>query len=144
MCRPQKWLPFEQSLASFLLRYRSTPHATTGVPPCTLFLNCILRTRLDLLTPSISACVKDKKTQQKKYSDQHRKTRKLSIGQTDWARNFREGPRWVRAVVSDRSGPVSFIVKLEDGNLWPRHNYVTVHGKTCHVVQIMNSRYEPK
>ena len=55
-------IPFEQSLASFLLCYRSTPHVTTGVPPCTLFLNCTLRTRLDLLTPSISACVKDKKT----------------------------------------------------------------------------------
>ena len=117
----QSGVPLEQSLASFLLRYRSTPHATTGVPPCTLFLNRTLRTRLDLLTPSIGARVKDKQTQQKKYSDQHRKERKLSIGQTVWARNFREGPRWVRAVVSDRSGPVSFIVKLEDGNLWRRH-----------------------
>ena len=117
----QYGVPLEQSLASFLLCYRSAPHATTGVPPCTLFLNRTLRTRLDLLTPSIGARVKDKQTQQKKYSDQHRKERKLSIGQTVWARNFREGPRWVRAVVSDRSGPVSFIVILENGNLWRRH-----------------------
>ena len=59
--------------------------------------------------------------QQKKYSDQHRKERKLSIGQTVWARNFREVPCWVRAAMSHRSGPVSFIVILEDRNLWRRH-----------------------
>ena len=31
-------LSMEKALASFLLRYRSTPHATTGVSPCSLFL----------------------------------------------------------------------------------------------------------
>ena len=29
----------EQSLAAFLLHYRTTPHATTGVAPCKLFMN---------------------------------------------------------------------------------------------------------
>ena len=32
-------LSFQQRLMSFLLTYRITPHTTTNVAPCTLFLN---------------------------------------------------------------------------------------------------------
>ena len=39
-------------VSNYLLSYRSTPHATTGVAPCTLFLKRNLRTRFDLLRPS--------------------------------------------------------------------------------------------
>ena len=35
----QKGVSFEQPLASFLLQYRTTPHAPTGVPPGSLFLD---------------------------------------------------------------------------------------------------------
>ena len=35
----QKGESFEQLLASFLLQYRTTPHATTGVPPGSLLLD---------------------------------------------------------------------------------------------------------
>ena len=113
--------PLEQALASFLLRYRSTPHATTGVPPCTMFLGRSLRTRLDLLTPNVGARVRDRQTQQKDYSDERRRERKLSVGQSIWARNFGEGPHWVRAKVLEQSGPVSFILQLEDRRLWRTH-----------------------
>ena len=50
-------LSMEKALASLLLRYRSTPHATTGVSPCSLFLGRTLRTRLDLLKPDVGARV---------------------------------------------------------------------------------------
>ena len=43
----------QQRLENFLLSYRTTPHATTGESPCTLFLGRQLRTRLDLMLPSI-------------------------------------------------------------------------------------------
>ena len=66
------------TVISFIVK----PHATTGVPPCTLILNRTLCTQLDLLTPRIGARVKDNQTQQKQYSDDHHKERKLSIGQT--------------------------------------------------------------
>ena len=50
-------LSMEKALASFLLRYRSTPHATTRVSPCSLFLGRKLRTRLDLFRPDVGARV---------------------------------------------------------------------------------------
>jgi transposase InsO family protein len=117
----QNGTPLEQALASFLLRYRSTPHATTGVPPCTMFLSRSLRTQLDLLTPNVGTRVRDQQTQQKDYSDEHHRERRLSVGQSVWARNFGEGSRWVRAKVLEQSDPVSFVLQLEDGRLWQRH-----------------------
>ena len=47
----QTGMPLDQALVVFLLRYRVTPHSTTGVAPCTLFCGRTLRTHLDLLTP---------------------------------------------------------------------------------------------
>lgn len=40
-------------LAQFLLSYRSTPHSTTRLSPAELFLKRPLKTRLDLLHPSV-------------------------------------------------------------------------------------------
>jgi len=51
-------VPLEQALATFLLQYRNTPQATTGMSPSMLFLNRSLRTRLDLLIPDIGAWVR--------------------------------------------------------------------------------------
>ena len=47
-------------LANFLLTYRSSPHATTGVTPCSLFLKHQLRTRFDLLRPDPESHVTEK------------------------------------------------------------------------------------
>ena len=38
-------------LQNFLLSYRTTPHSTTNVAPCELFLGRKVRTQLDLLKP---------------------------------------------------------------------------------------------
>ena len=47
-------ITLEQALTSFLLRYRTTLHATTGVAPCMLFTNRMLPTRLDFLKPDVA------------------------------------------------------------------------------------------
>ena len=52
-------------LSTFLLTYRSTSHATTGVPPCNLFLRRKLRTRFDLLKPNGEDRVFEKQAKQK-------------------------------------------------------------------------------
>ena len=63
-------LPFSQFLASFLLTYPTTLHATTNVAPCVLFLGRSVRTRLDMLRPDPSVVVVDKQAQQKQRHDQ--------------------------------------------------------------------------
>ena len=113
-------LSLERALASFLLRYRCTPHATTGVSPSCLFLGRNIRTRLDLLKPNVGARVMSQQDKQKAHHDRHSQYRELEIRQPVWARNFREGPRWVQGIVADRIGPLSYLVKLPDGDLWRR------------------------
>ena len=46
-----------QRLASFLFSYRTTPHATTSVAPCELFLGRKIRSRLDLMRPDVESRV---------------------------------------------------------------------------------------
>jgi len=48
----------EKKLTRFLLKYRVTPHSTTGVPPAELMFGGRLRTTLDLLQPSIGQNVR--------------------------------------------------------------------------------------
>ncbi len=50
-------IPLQQRLDSFLLQYRNTPHSTTKETPAMLFLHRRLRTRLDLLKPSVKLTV---------------------------------------------------------------------------------------
>ena len=60
--------PTCEVLCDFLLRYRSTPHAVTGLSPAELFLNRIV---LDLLRPSLNKSVSDNQEKQKYYFDRH-------------------------------------------------------------------------
>ena len=47
-------LSLSHRVQNFLFTYRTTPHSTTKVAPCMLFLKRGLRTRLDLLRPKCS------------------------------------------------------------------------------------------
>jgi len=57
-----------QKLAQFLLVNRTTPHSTTGVPPAELFLKRSLRTRLDIMRPSVDDKVAAEQEKQKRYT----------------------------------------------------------------------------
>ena len=105
----QSGIPLQQALATFLLRYPTTPHSTTGVTPCTLFCKRQLRTKLDLLMPDVESEVQ----KQRKYYDRHCQYRELEVGQVVWARNLREGPTWRRGVICDRLGPRSYLVDID-------------------------------
>jgi len=117
----QSGLTLSQRLSSFLLTYRSTPHATTNLAPCELFLKRMLRTRLDLLRPSCESTVHLQQANQKFHHDQHTCSRVLTVGQNVMARNLREGPRWVPGVVIERLGPLTYLIQVESGLFWRRH-----------------------
>ena len=112
--------PFER-LASFLLTYRTTPHATTGEMPCQLFMGRKLRTRLDLLRPAVDRRVCGKQADQKVGHDRHAKLREVWVGQQVMARNWRPGPMWVPGVVTERLAPLTYLVQVQSGQLWRCH-----------------------
>ena len=80
----KKGVSLDKALANFLLQYRITPHATTGVSPCNLMMNRGLCTRLDLLKPDIATKVHCKQADQKQYSDRTRRPRQFSVMMQLW------------------------------------------------------------
>ena len=110
-----------QKLCRFLLTYRSTPHATTQVAPCELFLKRNIRTRLDAIRPNYSGTVCDKQALQKVLHDRHARSREFEIGQKVMAKNFLQGPPWVAGVISECKGPLTYLVEVEPHVFWRHH-----------------------
>ena len=114
-------LLFSHKLASFLLTYRATPHATTNVAPCILFMGRPLRTRLDCMKPDVESTVTRNQTAQKLHHDGGCKERTLQLGQAVMVRDFLGREKWVAAVVVQQLGPVSYLLQLPNGTQWRRH-----------------------
>ncbi|KAK3726335.1 hypothetical protein QZH41_008960, partial [Actinostola sp. cb2023] len=108
-------------LSRFLLRYRITPHSTTGVPPAQLLMKRHLRTQLDLVRPSVGDRVQTKQEQQKAIHDNHAKARDIQIDDPVYIRDFREKKAWLPGVVIEKTGPVSSKIELQDGTIVRRH-----------------------
>ena len=73
----------EEKLARFLLMYRITTHATTGIVPSELLMGCRLRSRLDLLYPELAEKVIDNQYKQKEHHDNSKQPgRKFVKGDT--------------------------------------------------------------
>ena len=109
-------------LADFLLTYRSTPHATTNRTPSSLFLQREVRTRFSLIHPDLAKNVTDKQADQVAQHDQHAKDRKFEVGQNVMVRNLRTtGPKWIPGTIVKQTGPVSYVVEVEQGQQWKRH-----------------------
>lgn len=115
-------LPLPHRLQSFLLTYRATPHATTGRAPCELFLGRKVRTRLDLLRPSVEDHVLQQQNQQKANHDRHARHREFEVGQKVMVKGRRPGSAaWVTGRIMAKSGPVTFVVDMGEGKEWRCH-----------------------
>ena len=101
--------PLLQRLQNFLLKYQTTPHATTGVTPSSPFLHRHIRTRLHLLKQSYESHVFTNQGQQKTAHDQHAKSRDWFVGQSVMARNFCPGPDWVSGIIIEKLEPSSYL-----------------------------------
>ena len=110
----------EERLAKVLMAYRTTPQSTTGVTPAELLQGRRIRTRLDMLKPSLEEQVEQKQSRQKSNHDSNRTTAFLK-GERVYARGFGTGPKWVPATIDEVSGPVSYLVRLEDDRVVRRH-----------------------
>ncbi len=113
--------PLSQRLSNFLLSYHSTLHATTNRSPSELFLGRRVRTRLDLLRPSCDRQVDRRQAQQEADHDRRACSLELFVGQQVMARNLRPGAPWIAGVVIERLGPLTYLVQVDNGQLWKRH-----------------------
>ncbi|KAK3716427.1 hypothetical protein QZH41_008756, partial [Actinostola sp. cb2023] len=127
-CWRQTFQQHQQHLANlhrkihdFLLTYRSSPNATTGVTPAKLLLGREVKTRLSLVLPNLASDVQNKQTKMKEYHDVHAKYREFTPGQTILAKDHRSTQAWQPATVTERRAPYSYSVELPDGRVWNRH-----------------------
>ena len=112
----------QAKLSKFLMKYRNTPHSTTGETPATLFMGRNLRTRLDLIKPDIRKHVLDKQTSQAKQNSAiASNTRQLFVGQAVSVRDYRGKEKWIQGIVRARTGPVSYQVEVAPNVIWKRH-----------------------
>jgi hypothetical protein len=105
-------------LLRFLLKYRITPHTTTGLPPAKLLMGRHLRTQLDLIQPNLGDRVKEKQLQQKAVHDYHAKERIIKTGNLVYAKDFRKHKSWMAV---KKTGPVLAEIQLDDGLVIRRH-----------------------
>ncbi len=113
-------LSLSHRLDNFLLTYRTTPHTTTGSPPCELLMGRSLRTRWDFLKPDVGRRVRRSQWKQQERQN-HARLRVLEVGQSVVAKNFRSGPAWIPGVIVEQLGPVTYLVDVSDGRMWKRH-----------------------
>ena len=114
-------------LSRFLLSYRSAPNTTMGRTPSELLLKCLIRTRLDLLKPSIYETITHNQSQQKHHYDKRTKMCTFEIGEHVLVQNFRGAPKWLSGVIVGTAGNVSYQVRVES-QIWNRHVYQLLQG----------------
>ena len=103
-----------EKIARFLLSYRTTPQSTTKRSPSELFVGRRLRTRLDILRPNLEDRMKQTRSPMKE------RRRNLDPGEPVLVRDYRDNNKWVRGVIVNRLGPVTYHVQVN--NLcWKRH-----------------------
>ena len=90
----------QQRLASFLLSYRTFPHATTKEKACVLLMGRSLR---DLLKPNHEKQVVDQQAHQKSNHDKHCKHQQFSEGDLILAKNCSLGLKWLISRCYSRS-----------------------------------------
>ena len=108
-------------LAKWLLSYRTTPNATTGVTPASMMFGRELKTRLQLLKPDLESSVDKQKDRQRKYYDKSAKSRQFHASDRVFARGYVAGPAWSPGVITTLLGSTMAEVRLDDGRLWRRH-----------------------
>nr|XP_061795480.1 uncharacterized protein K02A2.6-like [Nerophis lumbriciformis] len=82
-----------QRLHEFLLKYRTSVHATTKVSPASLMFSREIRTGMDLLkSPTLSEIVQMDQRKQVKYRDLHSKNRVFAPGDSVMARSYQTIP----------------------------------------------------
>ena len=86
-----------------------------------MLMNHRLRSRLDLFHPEISGKVEGRQAKQKELHDQ-RLLRQFTENDKVYVQDFTSRkPRWIPGTVVQFTGPLSYMVKMQDGATIRRH-----------------------
>lgn len=96
-------------LSRFLLKQHTTPHSLSGKTPAELMMGRKLRTALDKLHPD------------RQPATSSSVVKGFGVGDSVYARSFVAGPRWKLAEVIKVKGPVSYLVRMANGDVHHRH-----------------------
>ena len=108
-------------LSRFLLRYRITPHSSTGSSPSELMWGRKLRSHLDLLRPDDKRKEQQAQDWQQQSHDAHSAVRQFTVEDCVYARNYSTGPMWLPGRVVGLQGTAMFRIRLGDGHTIVRH-----------------------
>ena len=101
----------ETLVSRFLFSYRNTPHSRTGVTPAELLMSRKPRTLLTSIKPDFYARSKKNSAAMAGKGP----TRQFAVGDAVLARNYGGGNKWVKGVVSEKVGPVSYKIRINGG-----------------------------
>ena len=130
-------------LARVLFSYRLTPQSTTGVSPSELLLGRRPRSRLDLLKPHTAERVEERQEKQKQHHDLRSRERRFGVGDDVFVRNYHRGNKWIPGVIQQKTGPVSYRVKLANGTIRRCHQD-QVRKRSVEVLPPQDSSQEPE
>ena len=115
-------LPIQEQLSKFLSTYHLTPHSTTGIVPVELLIGHYPCSLLDNLCPDLSLKVGNRQAKQKLSLDNSKPTHTFTVGQVVFAENFTgKSPKWLPGSVAEVTGPLSYVIQLQDGMTRNRH-----------------------
>ncbi|XP_064462712.1 uncharacterized protein K02A2.6-like [Ornithodoros turicata] len=104
----------EMEIKHFVLKYRITPHATTGHPACEMLNRRHYRTELDLLRPNHQNASSPARDRQKRNYDSRTRLRKFAASDEVWVKDKSRKNHWLRGtIVRSSSGP-TYQVMTED------------------------------
>lgn len=114
--KKQKQGTIETKVSRFLFSYRTNPQSTTGITPSEMLMGRHLKTRLDLIKPDVGKRVQEEQFRQKLNHDK-KKLREFKISDTVWVENKNKGDNWLKGIIVDKTGPLSYLVKLTSNDI---------------------------
>ena len=105
-----------EKINRFLLRYRSSPHATTGLSPAELFVGRPIRTVFELLHPSTTSYVEKKQMFQKHYFDRsHTHTKRFLCNQVVLVKSHKDSTnKWSRGRLLEPKGSKTWLIEINN------------------------------
>jgi hypothetical protein len=103
----------QYKLNVFLMRYRITPHCTTGEAPSKLMMGRVIRNNFDLMKPNLKVIVEEKQQASPKNLLPYTS---LDVGDHVLYRDYSSSDKWLSGTVFQQTGPVSYKVQSDNDN----------------------------